>query len=135
MKKNRAFTLIELIVAMALLTIIFVSIYPIIINTNKVNRLSQNILRAETLAQNEIEELLHNSRTSSQEDFVDFFEDYNKIMISEQVNEPLKVDLNLVGLEKCKKDFKNESCNVLEVKVNSDDKVIYETEAWLRYAR
>ena len=77
MEKQRAFTLVELIIAMALLTIILVSLYPIILNTRQVNEISEKTLRAEILAQEHLEYWIHESTETPELTFFDKIKESN----------------------------------------------------------
>lgn len=131
MAKDRAYTLLELVIAFALLTIILVSFYPIIISTSNINAMAQENLNVEIIAQNEIEELIHYAKSTSSKQFtsnlVEYQENLNRHYQDQDYTFAIyfsDVNSNSDPLVKSKS---------LQFKISSEDKVIYETETWLQY--
>ena len=124
MKGKRAFTLVELVVAMALLTIVLVSFYPIIINNHKVNVASQQNLEAQSIAQNEIEDLLFFAQYKTKAQITDYLNERQSLLDENYQDSSYKVHLTFIT---------EDSDQVLNLKVDYKGKLIYETETWLSY--
>lgn len=120
MKKDDGYTLIELIISIALLSVIVISFYPIFISTNKVNKEAQRELEAKHIAQNQLEEIFFTARNSSQEDFNDnIFPDLIK--------------QSRVNSNNYKKEIELKDEKILRIKVYHGDSLKYQTETWLVY--
>lgn len=140
MKTQRAFTLVELIIAMALLAIILVSFYPIIINTNKVNQHSKKTLHAEFLAEEHLEYWIHHSSENNQAAFFGIIE--KSSFNYEQTKSDHKIiyfttDKENGFLISATADINQDDQSIHQVrfKVESDNKLLYETETWLSYEK
>ncbi|CAM3581734.1 prepilin-type N-terminal cleavage/methylation domain-containing protein [Erysipelothrix urinaevulpis] len=133
MKSTEAYTLVELVIALALLAIILTFTLPIIIGTNNVNKAAEHNLKAKTIAQNQIEEIIMVSSQLSEDDFVNVEFSKLKEALNNQIGESdFTSDLQLFQ-DDTNPEAKDHNKKVM-LKVFYKDKLLYETETWLRYA-
>lgn len=132
---EKAFTLIEVIVAMALLTLVFVGFYPIIISTNKVQHVAEENLKAETLAQNAAEEVLHLAQKNTYDKFKRELPNLQKIIDDEPGSLGYRVELLFPNVQDNTPIAEIDKVMRIKVFKNKNPKLVYETEMWLIYAQ
>ena len=131
MMNKKAFTLLELMVAFSILTIVIISFYPILMTTNKVMVRAQNDFQAEIMAQNAFEEILHQAGKKKPKEFNAWLIDYeDEINIHYNDYSPhLELYYPNLGEYQMDPEFKK----LIGLKILLDDLVLYESQVWLVY--
>ncbi len=128
MKNKDAFTMVENVIALAILAIVLVSFFSLIVQNQEVIVASDRTMEASQLGKNELEAIIYFSNTHIADDL-------------EKSTSPLasyiKKDNNYI---KTVDDFEiivsfNEDRNPLSLKVSDKGKIVFETWEWLTYAQ
>lgn len=128
MKNKDAFTMVENVIALAILAIVLVSFFSLIVQNQEVIVASDRTMEASQLGKNELEAIIYFSNTHIADDL-------------EKSTSPLasyiKKDNNYI---KSVDDFEiivsfNEDRNPLSLKVSDKGKIVFETWEWLTYAQ
>ena len=131
MAKDRAYTLIELVISFALLTMILLSFYPIIITNNNINTKAEKNLEAQIIAQNEIETIIPQASNMSSQEFIRDLEKYERDLNQKYLGQNVSFQIYFQNENRDKSSsIKNRS---LKFKLSFDNALIYETETWLHY--
>lgn len=128
MFNKKAFTLLELMVAFSILTIMIISFYPMLMTTNKIAIRAQNNFKTEIMAQNALEEILHQASKMTQVEFSSWLRHYQDEINTGYQDYPLRFELSFPKIQD--KRYQNK---FLDVKILLDDLILYESQVWLVY--
>ena len=131
MMNKKAFTLVELMVAFSILTIMILSFYPILMTTNKVTVRAQDNFHAEIMAQNALEEILHQARVMTPEEFNIWFMDYEEEINTYYLDYSPHLEFYYPTLTNHQ--MPPEIKKLVGLKILLDDLILYESQVWLVY--
>ncbi|MEG0328296.1 MAG: type II secretion system protein [Erysipelothrix sp.] len=128
MKNKDAFTMVENVIALAILAIVLVSFFSLIVQNQEVIVASDRTMEASQLGKNELEAIIYFSNTHIADDL-----DKSTSPLSSYI----KKDKSYI---KSVDDFEiivsfSEDHNPLSLKVSDRGKIVFETWEWLTYAQ